>query len=456
MQLDPDIDLALHEQIEHSLRHAIRSGRLLADTRLPSTRALAAQLGISRGVVSEAYSQLAAEGYLAISQGAPVRVASAIRATRRRSGAQSMVARFPYDLQPGTPDLAGFPRGAWLRSVRHALRSSDLDTLGYGDPRGAPPLREALAGYLGRVRGAYADPEHTLVCCGFTQGFSLACRALRNRGLERIALEDPGWCTHRLIAEQAGLQPVPVSVDDQGLHVGALARSGAQAVVVTSAHQFPTGAVLSAERRAALIEWAEEDRLIVEDDYDSEYRYDRVAVGALQGLAPEHVLYIGSASKRLAPAMRLGWMLVPSWLTWDLTTAKTIEDAGSEVIGQLALADFIVRGELDRHVRRTRLRYRARRETLLGALATWLPDAHVCGAHAGLFELVHLPDHMQEHAVVSAATQRGVGVEGASAHRFSSDGPPALLLGYGALPEPAIEQAVRLLAAALTSASAQA
>lgn len=444
-------DLALHEQIEHSLRLAIRSGRLLAGTRLPSTRGLSAQLGISRGVVSEAYGQLAAEGYLVISQGAPVRVAAAIRAAAHNPAAQSLLQRLPYDLRPGIPDLSGFPREAWLRSLRSAMRNSPLDALGYGDPRGAPQLREALAQYLGRVRGAYPDPDHMLICTGFSQGFSLVCRSLRNRGVERIALEDPGWHTHRLIVEQAAMQPVPIPVDDQGLRVDALAASEAQAVVVTSAHQFPTGAVLGAERRAALIEWAEQDRLVVEDDYDSEYRYDRVAIGALQGLAPERVLHIGSASKRLMPAMRLGWMLMPSWLTWELTTAKTIEDAGSEVVGQLALADFIARGELDRHVRRTRLRYRQRRDVLLGALERWLPDAQPSGAHAGLFELVELPcdveEHalMEEHSLIQRAAERGVGIEGLSLHRFSSTGPPALLLGYSALPEPSIEQAVRLL-----------
>jgi GntR family transcriptional regulator/MocR family aminotransferase len=207
--------------------------------------------------------------------------------------------------------------------------------------------------------------------------------------------------------------------------------------------------VLAPARRAALIEWAEEKRLIVEDDYDSEYRYDRVAVGALQGLAPEQVVYIGSASKRLAPGMRLGWMLLPSWLTWELTVTKTIEDGGSEVVGQLALCDFIARGELDRQVRRMRLRYQRRRDALLRALERWLPEACVSGADAGLFELVTLPGDVEEHALVMAAAARGVGVEGVALHRFRPDGPSGVLLGYGNLAEPAIEQGVRLLGEAL-------
>lgn len=445
VELNRDDELPLHEQIERSLREQIRSGRLPADTRLPSTRGLAGELGISRGVVTEAYGQLSAEGYLTTSQGAPVRVAKAIRATSERPPARSLLQSFSYNFHPGLPDLVAFPREAWLRSLRAALRDSPLDSLGYGDPRGLPTLREALAAYLGRVRGTDADPEHMLVCTGFMQGFSLLCRALRKRGIEQMALEDPGWHLHRLIVEEAGLEVVPIPVDENGLRVDALAATDAMAVLVTPAHQFPTGAVLAPERRAALIEWAEDDRLIVEDDYDSEYRYDRVAVGALQGLAPERVAYIGSASKRLAPGMRLGWMLVPSWLTWELTAAKTIEDCGSEIVGQLALRDFIARGELDRHVRRMRLRYQHRREVLLKALKRWLPGGRVSGADAGLFELVYLPEQTHESLLLRAAGERSVGAEGLALHRFAPDGPPGLLLGYGNLSEPAIEQGVRLL-----------
>ncbi|HEY3865007.1 MAG TPA: PLP-dependent aminotransferase family protein [Solirubrobacteraceae bacterium] len=449
VELDRGGELPLHEQIERSLRGQIRSGRLPADTRLPSTRGLAGELGISRGVVSEAYGQLAAEGYLTTSQGAPVRVAKAVRAASERPPARSLLESFSYDFHPGLPDLLDFPRETWLRSLRTALRDSPLDSLGYGDPRGMPDLREALAGYLGRVRGTDADPEHMLVCTGFMQGLSLLCRALRGRGVERIALEDPGWHRHRLIVQQAGLEVVPIPVDESGLRVDELAATDVPAVLLTPAHQFPTGAVLAPARRAALIEWAAEERLIVEDDYDSEYRYDRVAVGALQGLAPEQVVYIGSASKRMAPGMRLGWMLLPSWLTWELTAAKTIEDGGSEIVGQLALCDFIARGELDRHIRRMRLRYQRRREALLRALERWLPEARVSGADAGLFELVMLPEGVDEPRLLRAAGERGVGAEGFALHRFAAGGPPGILLGYGNLAEPAIEQGVRLLGEAL-------
>jgi GntR family transcriptional regulator/MocR family aminotransferase len=454
LEIDRADELPLHEQIERALRERIRSGRLPSDTRLPSTRTLAQELGISRGVVSEAYGQLAAEGYLAISQGAPVRVAKAVRTAGPRAPARSLLESFRYHFHPGLPDLSRFPREAWLRSLRAALRDSPHAAVGYGDPRGVPELREALAGYLGRVRGADADPEHTLVCTGFTQAFSLLCRVLRSRGVERFALEDPGWHVHRLIVENAGMRVVPIPVDEDGLRVDALMETDAAAVLVTSAHQFPTGAVLAPARRAALIEWAEEERLIVEDDYDAEYRYDRVAVGALQGLAPEHVAYIGSASKRLAPGMRLGWMLTPAWLAWELTAAKTVEDAGSETIGQLALCDFIARGELDRHVRRMRLRYQRRREALLEALERWLPQARVSShGAAGLFELVELPEEVDEPALLRAAAARGVGLDGLSWHRFTAGGPPGLLLGHGSLSEPAIDQGVHLLGEALYDAT---
>jgi GntR family transcriptional regulator / MocR family aminotransferase len=450
--IERESDIPLHEQIERSLREQIRTGRLPADTRLPSTRGMAEELGVSRGVVTEAYGQLAAEGYLTTRQGAPVRVAKAVRAAAARPPASSLVESYSYNFHPGLPDLAGFPREAWLRSLRAALRDSPLDSLGYPDPRGAPVLREALAGYLGRVRGADAEPEHIVVCTGFMQGLSLLCRALRAHGVERLALEDPGWHAHRLIVEQAGLETIPVPVDEHGLCVDVLARTDAAAVLVTPAHQFPTGAVLAPERRAALIEWAEEERLIIEDDYDSEYRYDRVAVGALQGLAPEQIAYVGSASKRLAPGLRLGWMLLPSWLMWEVSAGKTIEDGGSEVVGQLALADFIARGEFDRHIRRMRLRYERRREVLLTALARWLPHAGASGANAGLFELVRIPEDVDESRLLRAAAERGVGAEGLALHRFSADGPPGVLLGYGSLSEPAIEQGARLLGEAYLTA----
>jgi GntR family transcriptional regulator / MocR family aminotransferase len=451
VSIDRDRELPLHEQIEGAIRENIRTGRLAPGAPLPSSRSLAAELGVSRGVVTEAYSQLAAEGYLLTRQGAPVRVSSTVRPATPRLQARSLLASYPYHFHPGLPDLAGFPRDRWLRSLRAAWRQAPIDAIGYPDPRGVPGLRQALSDYLGRVRGAVADPEQMVICTGFAQALSLLCRLLGERGVTRIALEDPGWHAQRLIVEQAGLEVTPVPVDADGLRVDLLEETGASVVLVTPAHQFPTGCVLSSERRAALIEWAERSQsLIVEDDFDSEYRYDRAGVGALQGLAPERVAYIGSASKRLTPGMRLGWALMPSWLAWELIPAKAIEDGGCEVIGQLALHDFIERGELDRHIRRTRLVYQRRREVLVEALARWLPQASPGHGAAGLYELVTLPAEVDESALVAKAATLGVGVEGLALHSFAPGSTPGLVLGFGCLAEPEIERGIRLLGEATT------
>jgi GntR family transcriptional regulator/MocR family aminotransferase len=264
------------------------------------------RLGVSRGVILEAYGQLVAEGYLVASQGAPTRVASSPRSELPPLATGALEPRYASRLDPGMPDLAAFPRQEWLRSLRAPLRDAPFGALGTADPRGAPERGKAVMTYLGRARGAAPEPEHTIICAGFTQGFSLLCRSLRERGLERLAVEEPGWAVHRLIAEQAGLEAVPIAVDEYGLDVEALRACGCETVVLTPAHQFPTGVVLSSERRAALLEWAEEvEGLIVEDDYDSELRYDRAPVGTLQGLDPERVCHIGSVSKRRR--RRCGW-----------------------------------------------------------------------------------------------------------------------------------------------------
>src|SRR5262249_17720284 len=448
VELDRRSEQSLYEQLERTLREAIRDGRLPAGARLPSSRGLAAELGISRGVVTSAYEQLCAEGYLETRQGAPVRVASGVRAQPLRPAAPPLLATFAYDFSPGLPDLAGFPRERWLRSLRSAWRETAPDAVGDRDPRGVGELREVLADYLRRVRGAVADPEHLLVCTGFRQGSSLRCRWVRANGIERVALEDPGWHAQRLIVEEAGLRVTPIPVDRDGIDVAALDSSHADAVVVTPAHQFPSGVVLGARRRAALIAWAEGGgRLIVEDDYDAELCPERV--GALQGLAPDRVLYIGSASKRLAPGLRLGWMLPPSWLSWALIAATAIEDAGADVASQLALADFIARGELERHLRRMRLRYRQRRETLLAALAREFPDWRPSAAGGGMHLMVELPASIDEPMLLAAAARPGLGIEGLSLHSYTGACPPGLVLGHAALAEPAIERGIYLLAAAL-------
>ena len=452
-QFSPELLLALdrdaaplHRQIERGLRDAIRAGRLVPGTAVPSTRAAARELGVSRGVVSEAYAQLVAEGYLVARQGAPTRVAAAPepsppagRATRRPSSP-------PYDLMPGRPDLSAFPREQWLAATRRALRRMPDAALGYPDARGTPELREALAAYLGRARAVAPDPERTVVCSGVTQGVVLLARILRERGERTIAVEDPGFHLHRWSLERAGMQPVGVPVDGGGIDVAALAATGARAVLVTPAHQMPTGVVLSPERRAALLAWAEAvDGVVIEDDYDAEYRFDRGPVGAMQGLAPHRVVYAGSASKSFAHGLRLGWLVLPERLAMPVAFERLAADGGGPVLEQLALADLIARGDLDRHLRRTRREYRRRRAALLAALAEHLPEAEVTGVAAGLHALILLPDGVDEEALLARAAASGIAVQGQTGLRVSSTGRPGLVLGYAHLPEAGITRAVAAL-----------
>ena len=449
--LERDSGVPLREQLARELRERIRSGRLPKDARLPGSRPLAAELGVARNVVVDAYAQLIAEGYLSTTQGAPTRVALAIAHTPRRRAVSSIPAQLAYDFHPGLPDLGAFPHDRWLRSLRAAVRAAPLSAMGYGDPRGMPSLRESLGSYLGRVRGAIADPERIIVCSGFVQGFALVCRVLRARGIRRVAMEDPGWIVHRTIARHAGLAPVPIPVDTDGMLIEGIERARVGAVLLTPAHQFPTGVVLGAARRHELLAWARRQHgLFIEDDYDAEYRYDRDPMTALQGLAAEHVIYIGSASKRLAPGLKLGWVIVPSTLTDALTHEKALDDGGGEAIGQLTLANFITSGELDRHLHRMRLRYRKRRDALLDAVRQWLPDATVDNTAAGLYALVRLPPDTDESALISAAGHRQVGVTGLYWHHFQPDSaPPGLLLGFANLPEPAIARGIQLIGEAL-------
>jgi GntR family transcriptional regulator / MocR family aminotransferase len=440
---------ALRAQLEDQLRDAVRAGRLGPGAALPSSRALARELGVSRGVVVEAYAQLAAEGYLVARQGAPTRVSAA--ATPGPGATPATAGERPprYDFRTGRPDVSLFPRNAWLASLRRALRDAPDARLDYGDPRGAPELRGALARYLGRVRGVACDPERVVVTSGMAQGMAIFARALTAGGVDRMAMEDPSSAPGRAQLVSNGLEIVPIPVDRHGLQTSRLEEAEVGAAMITPAHQFPLGVVLAPERRAALLDWAAHTgTMVLEDDYDAEYRYDRQPVGAVQGLAPDLVAYAGSTSKTLAPGLRLGWLVVPDQLLDAVTAAKESDDLGTPVVEQLALADFLERGELDRHLRRTRSIYRARRDALVNALDRHLPDCPPAGVAAGLHLVVHLPAGTDEQVVLDAARARGLGLSGISEHRVEP-GPPALLLGYGRLPEPAIEPAVRLLADSL-------
>ena len=476
----------LRTQLEGGLREAIRTGRLPVGERLPSSRELARELRVSRGLVQECYAQLIAEGYLESRVGSATRVAPGLSAAAGLAGAvaglgrvapgaagaaapagggaaardaagagaagaggAAVGARLIADFRSGVPDLAAFPRGDWVWAMREACREVATADLDYGDPRGSDVLRRVVAGYVRRVRAAAADPDRIVVCTGFAQGLGLSLRVLAARGVTRVAFEDPGYgqaetSSSIRTAGAAGAVAVHVPVDADGLDVAALAASGARAVVVTPAHQSPTGVVLTARRRHALVEWAaRNDAYIIEDDYDSEFRYDREPVGVLQGLAPDRVLAIGTVSKALVPAIRLGWVLVPPALVEAVAEEKTLSDRGTSGLDQLAVAALLESGRYDRHLRRMRAGYAKRREALIGALAQHAPKVRLTGLAAGFHAVAHLPARADEQAVVAAARERSVGLYGMSLNR--SDGsvrPPQLVIGFGHVAERAIEAGV--------------
>ncbi len=433
------------------MRTAIRSGRLRAGERLPPSRVLADQLRVSRGVVVEAYSQLVAEGYLVARPGDGTRIADGLAqqppAPRAPTAA---VPRVRYDLRSGLPDLSLFPRRQWQSAMTTALRELPDAAFSYGSRRGLRQLRNALTGYLGRVRAVVADPERVFISVGAAHGMELVWHTLRQRGARRVAMEDPAWRAIPETIAQAGLEAIPVAVDEHGLGVTELEGLDVDAVVLSPAHQYPTGTVLSPQRRAEVIRWARRrGGLIVEDDYDAEYRYDREPIASLQGLAPDVVAYVGTASKTLAPGVRLGWVLVPPHLVGEMAAQHGVTRAAPSVVNQAAYATMLGRGEIDRHLRRTRRRYHVRRNRLIDALAQWLPEASVGGAAAGLHLVAWLPERNDETAISDAAASRGVAVH--TLHQdcaVTAPLPQALLLGYGLIGETAIPRAIQELAKA--------
>jgi GntR family transcriptional regulator / MocR family aminotransferase len=445
--LERDSRVPLHRQIEASIRDSIRAGRLPRGSSLPPSRVLAADLGVSRGVVVEAYQQLTAEGYLASRAGGYTHVAAGpSHATAGLRLARPTPPRI--DLSYGRADVSSFPRAAWLRAIRGALVSAPNDVFGYLAGSGVPQLRTAIAGYLNRVRGTLAHPDQMVICTGYAQGIALLVDVLAAAGAKRLALEDPSSGDDALpAARAAGLEVVGVPVDHDGIRVDLLAETGADAVILTPSHQWPTGSVLSARNRAAVLHWAaEHGAVVIEDDYDAEYRYDRTPVGALQGLAPDRVVYAGSASKTLAPGLRLGWFVMPRHLAEPMAAAKIAADRGSPALEQLALAGLITRGEFDRHLRRMRPVYRRRRDALLTALARRLPRLEPVGVSAGLHLVTWLPPHLDEATVVKTAARAGVGIEGVTPYRITHPGPGGLIFGYATAGEQAIAEGVDILA----------
>ena len=451
-------DGPLQRQVEDQLRAAVRSGRLVAGERLPASRTLAADLGVSRGVVSDAYMQLAAEGYLLVAPRTSPIVAtikgsdpSTLRSPKNPCSERDRIIKgsdprtgVRYDLRPGRPDLARFPRADWVRSLSAAVRGAGVAELDYPPIAGAVRLREVLAAYRGRVRGTVAEAGDVVLCAGAGQAFVTIAEAL---GPVKLAVEDPGHEGIRGLFARRGLRPVPVRVDEQGVVVDELPED-ARAVLLTPAHQFPTGAVLSAERRAELLRWAgERGALIIEDDYDAEYRYDRAPIGALQGLRPDLVVHVGSVSKTLAPALRLGWLIAPPAWRERLLEARESLDHGLPALEQLALADFITRGAYDRHLRRSGRAYRRRRDALIEALSRALPGATFSGAAAGLHIAVHIPG-ADEPALVEACRRAGVVVDGITPHRVAP-GPSGILISFAAVPDAAAGHVAQLIASAL-------
>jgi GntR family transcriptional regulator/MocR family aminotransferase len=455
LRLDRTRSQPLRSQLEEGLREAIRGGRLPAGERLPSSRELARQLGVSRGLVQECYGQLHAEGYLSTRVGSATRVAqvgtAVVPPARPEHGGPD--ATLVADFQAGLPDLASFPRGDWLWAQRESLPSAPTAVFDYGDPRGSTALREVLAGYLRRVRAAASDPQRMVICNGFAEGLVLTLRALRDAGIRRVAFEDPGYGDGETMAAavRCGVDAVPVPVDGCGIDVSALAASGARAVLVTPAHQWPTGVVLAPQRRHALVAWAQErDAVVIEDDYDAEFRYDREPVGTLHGLAADRVVHLGTVSKSLAPAVRLGWILCPPALADAIIEEKKLTDRGSPLLDQLVLATLVRSGRYDRHLRRMRTLYRRRRQALVDALATHAPEVRLTGLAAGFHAVAHLPAHLDEATVIAAARDRSVGLYGMGTYRADGSAtPPQLVVGFGNVAERAITRGIATIAAVL-------
>jgi DNA-binding transcriptional MocR family regulator len=432
-------------RLETALREAVRSGRLHAGARLPGSRSLAADLGVSRGTVVQAYAQLTAEGWLVGAAGSGTRVADL--PTRPTAASwpdlSPASARLAFDLRPGRPDLSSFPRTAWASSVRRALSAAPYESLDYLGPAGLSALRAAVADYVTRARGVRADASAVVITAGFTQGLALLARALRRLGMRAVATEDPGLAKHRDVLHAAGLATLALEVGAGGADPGGLTGQG-QAALLTPAHQYPRGMVLAARNRSAFIDWArQQDGFIVEDDYDGEFRYDQQPVGAMQALAPDRVVFAGSTSKTLAPGMRLGWLVVPAALRGPLLEVMADVGAAVPVVEQLAMADLIGRGGYDRHIRRMRLVYRRRRAEL-ARVTTPLE-----GVAAGLHALLPLESPERERALVGRAHKTGLGLHGLHTHGYwrepSAGRLAALILGYAAPPPHAWSQALDTL-----------
>jgi GntR family transcriptional regulator/MocR family aminotransferase len=482
LQLDPGSAPArgLTGWLADGVRAAIIDGRLGAGASLPPSRALADDLGISRGVVVEAYQRLKDEGLVSARPGQGSRVTTdsaghGVAATTvpglqpaargvaapwqpaagQRQGLQSALPRrwregAALDLSPGVPDLSGFPRAAWLRAERHVLTHASVADLGYPDLRGVSWLRTELASWLARTRGLRVTPDEIIIVSGVAQALTLLAQQLHAGGATEIAFEDPGSRGSRDLFAYWGLRPVPIHVDEDGMRVADLRATELRAAVLTPAHQFPTGVALAPDRRRDLLDWAAgAGALIIEDDYDAEFRYDRAPVPALHASAPDHIAYAGSTSKTLAPGMRLGWLIPPARMYADLLTAKHAADLGCPALPQMVLARLIATGELERHIRRVRKRQRIRRDSLLAAVREHLPQARVGGIAAGLHLLLTFPGlATPDTEIAERILEAGVRVHPLSLHCQGNEA-PGIVLGYAAHTPDQLSDAIRRAARAV-------
>jgi GntR family transcriptional regulator/MocR family aminotransferase len=470
----------LADWLTDRLRTAISTGHLPVGTRLPATRTLASDLGISRGVVTESYQRLTEDGHVAgrgragtVVLGAPASASSTGRSHLRiRPRPPEAPTKGPdlsdtscppapdlevfdnlraaparIDLTPGVPDLAAFPRSAWLRAERAVLNDLESASFGYGDPAGTPALRRAVAAWLARNRGISADPDDLIIVAGVAQAIGLVAQVLDHRGVHEIAVEDPGSLGSRQHLQNWGMLTPPIPVDDRGLQVDVLRESAARVVMVTPAHHFPTGVVLDGERRRELIRWAADGGLIIEDDYDAEHRYDRPPVPALRAVLAEQVIYAGSISKLLAPSLRIGWMLAPAQYKGELIGRKRLADLGNAALPQLTLAQLMESGELERHLRFLRRRHRVRRDAMVTAIHNYLPTATIHGAAAGLHLTITFDDSTDDSALAAAALAKGVKTHPLSWHSQLPHA-PGLVLGYAARTPTEITEAIGVIAAA--------
>jgi GntR family transcriptional regulator/MocR family aminotransferase len=444
--------------LARALRAAIQEGRLAAGVRLPPYRSLAADLGIARNTAADAYAELVAEGWLTARQGSGTRVAeraAPARAARVPKTPPTTFAAPAHNLTQGQPDASSFPRNAWSTSTRRALTTAPHDAFGPGDPQGRIELRTALADYLARVRGARTGPERIVICAGFSDALRLLFRGGGGGGggggsgvlRGTLAVEAYGLAFHRDLLTADGVRTVPLGLDERGTRTEELdGQRGVRSVLLTPAHQFPVGGPLDPARRNAAVDWARaRGGVVIEDDYDGEFRYDREPVGALQALDPERVLYVGSASKSVSPALRLGWMVLPERLVGPVLAAKGRRERWTSVVDQLVFADLITSGAYDRHIRKMRQRYRDRRDRLVAALAEHAPHIEVTGIAAGLHAVLRLPPGT-ETATVAAAGWVGLALDGLAGFRHpgagtgtgSGAGAPqfdGLVVGYATPPD---------------------